>query len=279
MMRDEEITYATVRFHKSSGLQSPSRPDETQGPKDSRTFAGGKGCSCPWKPVVIPLGVLCSLLLVTVIVLLTHIFQYHQEKHKLQETLRNLHYNYSNVQNDCNLKEEKLRNKSRECDDLKDELDSLKREWNRCYGNTKTVLDFSQYRGKCAEGRWFCCGLKCYYITMESKHWIGCKQTCKDCSLSLLKIDDDSEMRFLQLQLSSKSYWIGLSYDSSTKKWAWIDNGPSKLALNNPSYHRKIGGCVFLSKTRLEVEQCGRSYPCICEKRLDKFHDSLSKNT
>nr|XP_021517347.1 killer cell lectin-like receptor 2 [Meriones unguiculatus] len=194
MMRDEEITYATVRFHKSSGLQSPSRPDETQGPKDSRTFAGGKGCSCPWKPVVIPLGVLCSLLLVTVIVLLTHIFQYHQEKHKLQETLRNLHYNYSNVQNDCNLKEEKLRNKSRECDDLKDELDSLKREWNRCYGNTKTVLDFSH-------------------------------------------------------------------------------------ALNNPSYHRKIGGCVFLSKTRLEVEQCGRSYPCICEKRLDKFHDSLSKNT
>ncbi|XP_060239399.1 uncharacterized protein LOC110564294 [Meriones unguiculatus] len=299
------------------------------------------------------------------------VFQYHLEKHKLQETLRNLRYNYSNVQNDCNVKEEKLRNKSRECDDLKDELDSLKRERNRCYGNTKTVLDFSQYRGKCAEGRWFCCGLKCYYITMENKHWNGCKQTCQDCSLSLLKIDDDSEMRFLQLQIYPDNYWIGFSYDSTKNKWKWIDNGQSKLlnsgcpvwwwytpptdpcywrpkiifygfqeneylllflsdltvvkslrkrrgsaffsftdtysddcgkahscvfdktidkfpgsvcsvqesALNNPSYHRKIGGCVFLSKTRLEVEQCGRSYPCICEKRLDKFHDSLSKNT
>lgn len=34
-MSDEEITYATVRFHKSSELQNEGKPDETQGPKEA----------------------------------------------------------------------------------------------------------------------------------------------------------------------------------------------------------------------------------------------------
>lgn len=39
-MSDEEITYATVRFHKSSsGLKNEGRPDEAKGPKE----AGHKG--------------------------------------------------------------------------------------------------------------------------------------------------------------------------------------------------------------------------------------------
>lgn len=39
-MSDEEITYATVKFHKSSsGLQNEGRPDEAKGP----TEAGHRG--------------------------------------------------------------------------------------------------------------------------------------------------------------------------------------------------------------------------------------------
>lgn len=39
-MSDEELTYATVRFHESSsGLQNEGKPDETQGPRK----AGHKG--------------------------------------------------------------------------------------------------------------------------------------------------------------------------------------------------------------------------------------------
>lgn len=35
-MSDEEITYATVKFHKSSsGLQNEGRPDEAKGPKEA----------------------------------------------------------------------------------------------------------------------------------------------------------------------------------------------------------------------------------------------------
>ncbi|CAO2606881.1 Killer cell lectin-like receptor 2 [Lemmus lemmus] len=47
---------------------------------------------------------------------------------------------------------------------------------------------------KHAEAHLFCCGIKCYYSIMDTKHWNDCKQTCQDCSLSLLKIDDDDEL-------------------------------------------------------------------------------------
>ncbi|XP_055466963.1 killer cell lectin-like receptor 5 [Psammomys obesus] len=276
-MSDQDITYATVRFHKSSELQSRVRPDEIQGPRET----GHRECSVPWKPIAISLGALGFLLLLTVAVLLTQTFQYSQEKHELQKNLNNLTQKCSTTQNDSYLNEEKLRNMSIKSDALQYQLqlDTLNREERRCYGETKIVLGCSQPTGKHGEEHWFCCGLKCYYFILDDKDWSGCKQTCQACSLSLLKIDDDDELKFLQLQIYPENYWIGLSYVWKEKEWTWIDNGPSKLDLNKHSYHSKIGRCVFLSKTRLEVEECTKSYPCICEKRLDKFHDSLSKNT
>ncbi|XP_057642717.1 killer cell lectin-like receptor 4 [Chionomys nivalis] len=84
---------------------------------------------------------------------------------------------------------------------------------------------------KCAEARLFCCGIKCYYFIMDNKPWKDCKQTCQDCSLSLLKIDDDDELKFLKYQFTTNSFWIGLSYEISKSKWEWIDNGTSKLLL------------------------------------------------
>ncbi|XP_052577563.1 killer cell lectin-like receptor 2 [Peromyscus californicus insignis] len=235
-MSDEEITYATVRFHKSSSeLQNGGRSDETQEPRE----AGHRECSVPWHLIAIPLGVLCSILLVTVAVLGTHIFQYSQEKHELQRTLNNLHQKYSTMQNDSYLREEMLRNKSKEYHALKDYLDSLNREQNKCHGDTKVVLDCIQSTeflpstfsviGKHVEGRWFCCGIKCYYFIMDKNLWSGCKQTCRDCSLSLLRIDDDDELKFLKSHLTTDNSWIGLKYDERNCKWQWIGDGPSKV--------------------------------------------------
>ncbi|XP_028737396.2 killer cell lectin-like receptor 2 isoform X1 [Peromyscus leucopus] len=270
-MCDEEITYTTVKFHKSSDLQNRERADDTQGPSET----GHRECPVPWHLIAIPLGVLCSILLVIVAVLVTHIFQYSQEKHELQKILNNSHQENSTMQNESYLIEEMLKNKSIDYNALKHDLDILNRTLNRCYQETKFVLDSKQQRGKQVEGHWFCYGIKCYYFIIDNKRWNECEQKCRSCSLSLLRIDDDDELKFLQLQIKPKSYWIGLLYKTTTRKWQWSDGGPSKLNLMTVKSLKEIGGCAYLRFTGIHHDDCGRTHPCICEKRMDKFPHSV----
>lgn len=74
------------------------------------------------------------------------VFQYKQEKHELQKTLNNIDQEYRTMKNDY-LRKEMLRNKSRECDALKDHLKSLERKQKGCYGEAKLVLDCEQRSG------------------------------------------------------------------------------------------------------------------------------------
>ncbi|XP_059113118.1 killer cell lectin-like receptor 2 [Peromyscus eremicus] len=217
-MSNQKVIYLNSRvFESSSESQNPIRPEETQGPRE----VGHK----------MALGILCLLLMMAISVWLIYIFQYKKEKYELQKSLNNLTQNYHILKNDNYLKEEILRNKSREYDDLKHqkEPDSLNRKQNRHCGKTKIILDCVQYTGKPVEGRLFCRGIKCYYFIMDNKCWSGSEQTCQDCSLSLLKIDNDDELKFLQSQLTTNRYWIGLKYNGSKGEWQWTGDGPSKL--------------------------------------------------
>ncbi|XP_041492267.1 killer cell lectin-like receptor 2 [Microtus oregoni] len=265
-MSDEAITYTTVRFGKSSELQTRERKDKRQEPRE--TFH--RECLVPRYLMAITLGILCSLL-VAVAVLVAYVSQDSGNKHELQKTLNNIDQQYHTLQSNNSLMQEMLRNKSRELDDFKrqKELDSSNREQKRCCGETK-VFDCIQLTGKCADGYWFCSGIKCYFI-MDKKDWSGCKQTCQDCSLSLLKIDDDDELKFLQVKSNPNTYWIGLSYDTGKNKWQWIDNGPSNLDSKIANLNHKTRRCAFLSRTRLDYTKCENRYPCICETRMDKL--------
>ncbi|NP_001009718.1 killer cell lectin-like receptor, subfamily A, member 1 [Rattus norvegicus] len=265
-MCDQEVTYSTVRFHKSSGLQNQERAEETQGPIE----AGHRKCSVLWQHIKIALGILCSHLLVTLAVLALSIIQYSQENHDLQKTLKH-HHNCSTMQSIIDLKEEMMRNKSIECRSGSEYLDSLKREQERWYRKTKTILNSTEHIGKGVKIHWFCYGIKCYYFIMVKKSWNGCQQTCQNSSLPLLKIDHEEELKFLQIRVISDNYWIGLKYHNEEKGWAWTDNGESKLVLSRRKFNLKDGGCVFLSKRRLENTKCDNSYSCICGKTLDKF--------
>eukprot|EP00073_Rattus_norvegicus_P036137 XP_008761540.1 PREDICTED: immunoreceptor Ly49si1 isoform X7 [Rattus norvegicus] len=238
-MSEQEVSYSNVRFKKCSGLQNQVRPEETQ-----RARAAGH-----------------------------RVFQYTHEKYELPEETPSLINNCSTMQSDIDLKEEMLRNMSINCSQGNDFLQSLNRVQTRWYRETKTVLPSSQHTGKNVEIYWFCYGIKCYYFILDTKAWNGCKQTCQDSSLSLLKIDDEDELKFLRFQVLSDQYWIGLSYNKREKKWSWIDNGQSEFSLNLKKYNEKYGGCMFLSQTRLENAMCMNRYPCICQKRLDNFPD------
>ncbi|CAH7424830.1 killer cell lectin-like receptor 2 [Phodopus roborovskii] len=275
-MSDEEITYTTLRFHKSSsGLQNGGRPDETQGPRE----AGHRGCSVPWYLIAIPLGILCSILLVAIAVLVTYMFQYRQEKHDQEKILNNFYQKYHIMKNDSYLKEQLLNNKSAECDALKDRLDYVNRESKRCYRETKIVLDCTQRigTGKRVEAHWFCCGIKCYFI-MNNKHWNECKQACKNCKLSILKTDDDDdddELTFLGSQLHPSTYWIGFPSDTKKRNWQQTDAASSKLSLTRLGSVLDTGACPYLSSKGVLYEDCDKIHGCICEKRMGKFPESV----
>lgn len=272
-MTDQEVVvYSTLRF-----LQSPSQSQNRLGPGD--TLVPGKSDdkerSAPWHLISRTLGILCLLLLMTVIVLGTMILQYIQGKHQQDEILQDLREKYHSLKNDSYLKEQLLTNKTLQYDILKNktchhirELALILTENIRCH----TIKIFSkplQNTDKLCEERWSFCGVSYYYFTDENKTWKECKQTCESCGLSLLKIDDEDERTYLQSQTNKNTYWIGLSYDGGEKKWVWIDNSTLGIDLKIQKVHPGTEKCAFLTSTRIEKIDCDKKYSCICEKRID----------
>ncbi|XP_022351052.1 protein mago nashi homolog 2 isoform X4 [Enhydra lutris kenyoni] len=123
----------------------------------------------------------------------------------------------------------------------------------------------SKFYGNC----WSCYGIKCYYFIPESKNWNRCKQTCQSYNSSLLKINDEDELAFIQSQTYRNNYWIGLSYDDREQKWKWINIGPP-FGINYTFMNSSgRGQCAFLSSTRIATIECSKTYNCICEERID----------
>ncbi|XP_058511672.1 killer cell lectin-like receptor 7 [Ochotona princeps] len=107
----EEMTYSSVRVLQSaSESQKRLRPDGARRPGKS----ANKEFAVPWHRIAVSLGILSLLLLMTIIMLVTMIFQLIQEKHQQQEILANLSQSEY-------LKEQFLANKTLECDLLRNE--------------------------------------------------------------------------------------------------------------------------------------------------------------
>nr|XP_040136918.1 protein mago nashi homolog 2 isoform X5 [Ictidomys tridecemlineatus] len=224
-MSNQEVTYSTLRFLQSpSESPSRSRSDSTQSPRK----AVDKGFSVPWNFIAMTLGIFCLLLLMTVIVLVIKIFQCVQEKHDQQEILRNFSKECNITKNDYYLKEQVWINKSLEYDSLKNKTLHLESNHeNKCRKKIEIYSEFLQNKGLICEGHWSCYGVKCYHFTKNQEKWEGCKKTCQDNGLSLLKINDKDEQAFLRKQTCKNNYWIGLSYDECEGKWKWVDNDTS----------------------------------------------------
>ncbi|XP_008586131.1 PREDICTED: killer cell lectin-like receptor 2 [Galeopterus variegatus] len=269
-MSNEEVTYTSLRFLQSSSeSQNRLRPDGTQRPGKTED----KVFSVPWHLIAITLGILCLLLLMTVAVLVMKIFQYKEKRQ--QEILGNGSQKYHIMQNDIYLKEQLLINKTLEYDILKNETLQQKKELESFSIGKKRCDRKKENLSKCLQNavelcdQWSCCGVNCYYFTVEEKDWNGCKQTCQRYGSSLLTIDDEDEKAFIQPQTNKNNYWIGLSYDKGESKWKWIDVGTSGINLTIMSWHSGSGQCAFLTSTRIEMTDCSKIYNCICEKRID----------
>ncbi|XP_069905477.1 killer cell lectin-like receptor 2 [Oryctolagus cuniculus] len=273
-MSDQEVTYSALRFPQSSSeSQNRLRPDGTRrsGKTDDKEF------SVPRHLLAVTLGILCLLLSVAVAVLVTKILQLIQEKHQQQEILGNLTQMYHVVQNDDYLKKQLLANQSLEYDTLKNKTllmeNALKlpflKQNGRC-AKKDTFPKSVHNPGKVHEVYWSCYGVNCYYFVLQDNTWEQCKQTCQSYGSSLLKIDNEHELAFVQFQIHGNMYWIGLSYSDLEWKWKWIDDGTSPgMNLKMMSSPPRRGKCVFLSSTRLAYGNCSRTYSCVCKQRIN----------
>ncbi|XP_073451669.1 C-type lectin domain family 2 member E-like isoform X1 [Aquarana catesbeiana] len=114
---------------------------------------------------------------------------------------------------------------------------------------------------------------KCYYFSDQIHTWKNSQNFCKSNNSSLAIIDNEKEMKFLNL-LSTNKYWIGLSRAKNDSGWVGTDGTfysetisyITRLADPGESEHVYLNGEGFKSGS-------GR-YPkkWICSKRL------ISKN-
>ncbi|KAJ8790955.1 hypothetical protein J1605_021049 [Eschrichtius robustus] len=80
---------------------------------------------------------------------------------------------------------------------------------------------------------------------------------------TLLKIEDEKELNFIQSQLSY-FYWVGLSRKGTRSPWKWEDNLP--LFLKFDWKESKDGNCASIAATRMAVSDCSKFMYYICEK-------------
>ncbi|CAI9166245.1 unnamed protein product [Rangifer tarandus platyrhynchus] len=130
---------------------------------------------------------------------------------------------------------------------------------------TMTLKEKPLNTGKKCKSKWSCCGQKCYYFSDELKNFEDSKKICKEMGSTLLKIEDEEELNFIQSQLSY-FYWIGLSREGTGNQWTWEDKSRPFLKFDWKESDK--GNCARIATMKMSASDCSRFMHFICEKRI-----------
>ncbi|XP_058026082.1 killer cell lectin-like receptor subfamily B member 1B allele B [Ahaetulla prasina] len=109
---------------------------------------------------------------------------------------------------------------------------------------------------------------KCFWISGEKQTWNESRDDCraKDSELAVLKVE--AELHFIQhITSGAQMMWIGLSANSRTRQWLWVDNSSytgNKEGLPNIT-GAQGNSCGMLKATKVISESCSAVAKWICE--------------
>ncbi|XP_062932407.1 C-type lectin domain family 1 member A isoform X2 [Cynocephalus volans] len=120
--------------------------------------------------------------------------------------------------------------------------------------------------------KWKWHGDKCYQFYKEIKSWQGCENFCVAENSTMLKINTQEVLEFAMPQSYSKffySYWTGLSRNSTSKTWLWIDGTPYSFELFDiiiDVTSQRSRNCVTILNGMAFSKDCKELRRCACER-------------
>ncbi|XP_027632325.1 C-type lectin domain family 1 member A isoform X2 [Tupaia chinensis] len=216
--------------------------------------------SAAWRPVALTLLTLCLVLLTGLAALGLVFFQFYQLSNTQKDTISQ--------------KEEVLGN-------LSLQLQSLQAENRKLAGTLQRVAEklCRELYNKTGEHscspcpeKWKWNGDKCYQFSKESKSWQGCDYFCIAENATMLKINTQEVLEFAMPQSFSEffySYWTGLSRNSSSKVWLWMDGAPYSFELFEiivDVTSLRSRDCVAILNGKALAKDCRELRRCACER-------------
>ncbi|XP_053904460.1 killer cell lectin-like receptor subfamily F member 1 [Malaclemys terrapin pileata] len=114
---------------------------------------------------------------------------------------------------------------------------------------------------------WVLHGDKCYWLSNEADSWSKSHDDCSRKGSQMLVIQDREQMNSLQPVLpADHAVWIGLTFNSTQRKWTWLDGAPVHEELVPGLRQAENNSCGALKRNTVNFDVCSSEFKWLCQK-------------
>ncbi|XP_040834663.1 C-type lectin domain family 12 member B isoform X3 [Ochotona curzoniae] len=217
----DEVTYATLTLQDSTGARNNRLANNL---REQR----GKTPSSTWRQAALGLLLVCLMLLAGLVTLGIMFLQMSNEMNSDSEELNRLQKITHQQQDNLSQQLSHPGNLTMEEKSLKSQISKLLKRQGQLAIKLcqELILHTSDHRCNPCPETWQWHQDSCYYfMANEEKTWTDSRKDCMDKNSSLAKIDSWEEKNFLKSRPlpTSSFFWLGLSWDHSSRNWLWED--------------------------------------------------------